>query len=123
MAKLVLRDGKFFRGSEEVPPIIGDEEQIALLQAQERRLNFYEKNGSPVEFDIRRAYVYATMKFTCCCGEKIEKKCETTVYDVHNPEDELLECWEHDTIECKICNREYRFEDGDAKVINKSETE
>ena len=36
---LRLVDGQFMRGDEVVAPEIGNREQIALLQAEERRLN------------------------------------------------------------------------------------
>lgn len=99
---LRLVDGQFMRGDEVVAPEIGNREQIALLQAEERRLTMLEEQAKSGGL---RAYIYAEnvsyvaiCEFDCVCGyhNRIESLNQFADYvycdDIPDYEDEIIEC-------------------------------
>lgn len=64
---LRLVDGRFMRGGFVVAPVIGDREQIALLQAEERERR--AKRGElKVNVEIEDIRYSARFTLTCVCG-------------------------------------------------------
>lgn len=102
------------RNGIEVPPRIGDAEQIALLKAEERRANKVEQAamGDGIEVDITIDSIRSTMSFTCICGREITAKGMTYSSD---PDDVDVE-YDGYTHECPQCRRRYSIEFGAAKL-------
>ena len=121
---LILRDGKFYRGREEVAPEIGNREQIALLQAKEKELEKIEKNGSPVDYSIERVRADVEISFTCVCGKKITNNYDRFEFD--SPDDlegEVEAYLDGEEIDCDHCHREYKINDTKAELINNDKPE
>ena len=59
--KLELKNGKFYRGGVEVPPSIGDAEQIALLKKREREITELETVG--IERECRFSFIECDVLF------------------------------------------------------------
>lgn len=116
MQELRLADGKFMCGSEIVPPIIGDPEQIALIQKAEKELQRREKEGIPCEFYAQNANFDGYVDFKCLCGMPINafiSMRESRVYDL---ESDISDRWTGEEIECDECGREYVIRGGKAKL-------
>lgn len=109
---LRLVDGKFMRGNVEEKPEIGNVEQIALLQRQ-------EKYGIEVTVNPKNIRYDADFEFRCLCGDYIhETECGCSAYYA----DELEDCADELDIEeviCEKCGRRYEIQGGFAKPITK----
>lgn len=117
---LRLVNGKFMRGDVEEPIQIGNVEQIALLQKEEREMNKREKDAKAgklgVEISVESIQYDIICKFTCICGNEIE---ERDMNYTNNWEE--LECpnYEDNPIICDKCGREYEINGLHAKLIRK----
>lgn len=112
---LRLENGKFWRGNEEVPPEIGNVEQIALLRKAENELKNIEEHGINVSTSVEDIRYSLRVRFTCICGHKVED------VDTYRDADDVIEVedaeWNGGTIVCRKCGREYEIEDGKAKLV------
>lgn len=115
---LRLVDGKFMRGGFVVAPVIGDREQIALLQAEERAAKEREqraKRGTlAVAFDIEDIDYSACIQLECICGHTIHKTDRRQAYDYF---DLANDTWGYDHVTCPKCRRQYEINDDVAKLI------
>ncbi|WP_300726285.1 hypothetical protein [uncultured Rikenella sp.] len=116
MGTLTLKDGKFWRDGVEVPPRIGDAEQIALLKhieyAEREREECERGDGLPVS-------VYAELSMECICGQVLRSE---TCSDLDYGTDEITDWIERqDTYKVAFscsCGRDYRInEHGYAKLV------
>lgn len=112
---LRLENGKFWRGDVEVPPEIGNVEQIALLRKAEKELENIEEHGSNVSTSVEDIRYSLRVQFTCICGHKVED------VDTYRGADDVIEVedaeWDVGTVVCRKCGREYEIEDGKAKLV------
>lgn len=119
--KLELINGKFMRGSIEVPIEIGNDEQISLLKSIERDITNREelaKEGKlRVFINVTDIRYNIECRFKCICGHIIR---EIDSYNTADSIDELEyaeeEYW--DTVVCPKCNREYQISENNAKLIS-----
>ena len=116
---LRLVDGKFMRGGFVVAPVIGDREQIALLQAAERAAEERERQAKrgtlAVAFDIEDIDYVACLRLKCICGYTIYKTDRRRAYDYFDLESDV---WGNDLITCPKCRRRYEINDDKAKLIS-----
>jgi hypothetical protein len=71
MSKIVIRDGKFYKGNVEVKPEFGNREQIQALRDAERKASEERIEAKLIEQET--ITYYATVKFTCpVCKEDNE---------------------------------------------------
>lgn len=116
---LRLVDGKFMRGGFVVAPVIGDREQIALLQAEERAAEKREeraKRGTlAVAFTTEDIVYDACIQLKCICGHTIHKTDRRHAYDLF---DLKSDTWGYDLITCPKCRRRYEINDDKAKLIS-----
>lgn len=114
---LRLVDGKFMRGGFVVAPVIGDREQIALLQAEERAAEERERRAKrgelKVNVEIEDIRYTARFTLTCVCGYRFETTEEMYADDIDEMEDVG---WE-DTLRCPRCRRQYDINGRKAKLI------
>lgn len=117
--QLHLVNGKFMRGDVEEPVQIGNTEQIALLQKEEREALKREKDARAgkldVEISVENIKYDVICEFTCICGNKIEARDVnyTDVWeDLENPN------YEDGPIICDKCDRKYEINGLHAKWIN-----
>lgn len=117
--QLHLVNGKFMRGDVEEPVQIGNTEQIALLQKEEREALKREKDARAgkldVEISVENIKYDVICEFTCICGNKIEARGVnyTDVWeDLENPN------YEDGPIICDKCDRKYEINGLHAKWIN-----
>lgn len=115
---LRLVDGKFMRGGFVVAPVIGDREQIALLQAEERAAEERERQAKrgtlAVAFDIEDIDYVACLRLKCICGHTIY---ETDRRHADDYFDLKSDVWGNDLITCPKCRRRYEINDDKAKLI------
>lgn len=117
---LTLKDGKFWRDGLEVPPRIGDAEQIALLRQAERNAEQREidANGDGIELEFSIEELRYTGEITCVCGQIIRKDFECNYFGCSDSFEEVMEetCDSH-CMECPRCGREYEIVFGRAVLI------
>ena len=115
---LRLVDGKFMRGGFVVAPVIGDREQIALLQAEERAAEERERRAKrgtlDIDFDIENIEYSACLQLKCICGYTIYKTDRRHADDYFDLESDV---WGNDLITCPKCRRRYEINDDKAKLI------
>lgn len=115
---LRLVDGKFMRGGFVVAPVIGDREQIALLQAEERAAEERERRAKrgelKVDVEIEDIRYKARLTLTCVCGYKLE----TTETMYADDIDEMEDVEWDDTLRCPRCRRQYDIDGRKAKLIS-----
>ena len=115
---LRLVDGQFMRGNYVVAPVIGDREQIALLQAEERAAEERERKAKrgtlAVAFDIEDIDYVACIQLKCVCGHTIHKTDRRLAYDYF---DLKSDTWGFDRVTCPKCHRQYEINDDKAKLI------
>lgn len=115
---LRLVDGKFMRGGFVVAPVIGDREQIALLQAEERAAEERERQAKretlAVAFDIEDIDYVACLRLKCICGHTIYETDRRHAYDCF---DLKSDTWGYDHVTCPKCRRQYEINDDKAKLI------
>lgn len=115
---LRLVDGKFMRGGFVIAPVIGDREQIALLQAEERAAEERERRAKrgelKVNVEIEDIRYSARFTLTCVCGYRFETTEEMYADDIDEMED--IE-WD-DTVRCPKCRRQYDINGRKAKLIS-----
>lgn len=109
---MTVRNGKFYRGSIEVPIEHGNKEQIALLKrVQEMQEGFYP------EVYIKKSI---HMEFRCVCGALNEFESFSEL-DVDDPEEMIR----GETDNCHYCGLKFKViimeDDLALKVIKKSE--
>lgn len=119
---LRLVDGKFFRGRLNEPVEIGNREQIALLQAQERKLKELERElndtGLSCKFSAEDVQYTSVLQFTCVCGKAIRES--EVFFDVVSENLRDIDGdWDGAKVKCEKCNRKYRIKDGYAKLAKK----
>lgn len=114
---LRLVDGKFMRGGFVVAPVIGDREQIALLQAEERAAEERERRAKrgelKVNVEVEDIRYKARITLTCVCGYRFEKTENMYADDIDEMED--VE-WDG-TVRCPKCRRQYDINGRKAKLI------
>lgn len=118
-SQLILKDGKFLRDGKEVPPRIGDAEQIALLKREERHLEYLEQcandEGIPCKVQITDISYESNLSFTCICGNGI--------LDIHTfhgaAPDEINPEFDFDgmTVRCQKCGSVYEIFAGLANIV------
>lgn len=115
---LRLVDGKFMRGGGEEPVQIGNTEQIALLQKEEREMTKREQDARAgklsVEIGVEDIRYHVVCEFTCICGNKIEAR---GVNYTDNWEDLEAPNYEDGPIICGKCGRKYEIDGTHAKLI------
>ena len=115
---LRLVDGKFMRGGFVIAPVIGDREQIALLQAEERAAEERERRAKrgelKVDVEVEDIRYKARFTLTCVCGYKFETTEDMFADDIDEMED--VE-WD-DTVRCPKCRRQYDINGRKAKLIS-----
>lgn len=115
---LRLVDGKFMRGGFVVAPVIGDREQIALLQAEERAAEERERRAKrgelKVNVEIEDIRYSARFTLTCVCGYRFETTEEMYADDI----DEMEYVGLMDTLRCPRCRRQYDINGRKAKLIS-----
>lgn len=115
---LRLVDGKFMRGGFVVAPVIGDREQIALLQAEERAAEERERQAKrgalAVAFDIEDIDYVACLRLKCICGHTIYETDRRHAYDCF---DLKSYTWGYGHVTCPKCRRRYEINDDKAKLI------
>lgn len=118
MQQLRLVDGKFMRGDVEEPVQIGNTEQIALLQKEERKALKREKDAKAgkldVEIGVENIKYDVICRFTCICGNKIKERDMNYTDDweeLENPN------YEDGPIICDKCGRKYEIDGTHAKLI------
>lgn len=115
--QLELKDGRFMRGSVEVPPRIGDAEQITLLKKREREITELETDG--IEPECRFTNVECDVMFECLCGHEVT---------VHLEAQGFAKCHRYYAVDvlfdndghiftCRKCGRKYRIDEGRVKLI------
>lgn len=97
--KLRLENGKFYRGSEEVPVEIGNLEQIELLKEQNKYAVQFAGKGLQANVDIS---VTAYSKFKCVCGKHLYF--EVVECNTNDEAEEELHLQKQD---CVGCGRKY----------------
>lgn len=111
-------DGKFMRGGFVVAPVIGDREQIALLQAAERAAEERERRAKrgelKVNVEIEDIRYSARFTLTCVCGCKFDTTEEMYADDI----DEMEYVGLMDTFRCPRCRRQYDIDGRKAKLIS-----
>lgn len=115
---LRLVDGQFMRGNYVVAPVIGDREQIALLQAEERAAEERERRAKrgtlDIAFDIENIEYSACIQLKCICGHTIHKTDRRHAYDLFDLQSDV---WGAAPITCPKCRRRYEINDDKAKLI------
>lgn len=118
--QLRLVDGKFMRGDVEEPVQIGNTEQIALLQKEEREMTKREQDAMAgrlsVEIGVEDIRYHVVCEFTCICGNKIEAR---GVNYTDNWEDLGDPNYEDGPIICNRCDRKYEIDGLHARWINR----
>lgn len=106
-------NGKFMKGDIEVPPEIGNIEQINALKEANKRFEEKEKlakegklpillNATDISFNLECI-------FTCICGKQLK---EVDKYIMVDSIDEVEDAeWEGGIIECPNCRRRYFIND------------
>lgn len=116
---LRLVDGKFMRGGFVVAPVIGDREQIALLQAEERAAEARERQAKrgtlAVAFDIEDIVYNACIQLKCICGHTIYETDRRHAYDLFDLQSDV---WGAGPITGPKCRRRYEINDDVAKLIS-----
>ena len=120
MGKLTLKDGKFWRDGVEVPPRIGDAEQIALVKQVERDAERREidANGDGIELEFELKELRYAGKITCICGHVISQDFACCHFGDSDLIEDIVEedCDSH-CMECLKCGREYEIVFGRAVLI------
>lgn len=117
---LRLKNGKFMRGDVEVPPEIGNTEQIALLREAEREAEELERaaqNGTlDVDISVKNIEYEKECRFTCICGKEIieTESCETD--DVSELE---WADFDGEVIICSKCGRKYKIWEDTAEIVGR----
>lgn len=115
---LRLVNGKFMRGGFVIAPVIGDREQIALLQAEERAAEECErqaKRGTLAATFTTEDIVYnACIQLKCICGHTIYETDRRHAYDLFDLQSDV---WGAGPITCPKCRRRYEINDDVAKLI------
>lgn len=116
---LCIKNGKFMRGNTEVAPVIGDREQIALLQQAERQMKVREEQAKygklKVEIWAEDIRYDAVCQFTCVCGNIISYK--EAGYACDFSDIEYLGDFEDAVFDCPVCHRSYEINGGHAKLV------
>ena len=120
MGTLTLKDGKFWRDGIEVPPRIGDAEQIALLQQAERQAQQREAdaNGDGIELEFELKELRYTGEITCICGYLISQNFTCEYFDCDSIEGLIEEDCDSHCMECPKCGRKYEIVFGRAVLIS-----
>lgn len=103
MENLVLRGGKFYRGSEIVPLEFGNIEQINLIRKQEKILNAINGEGLILDVWVDQVTTY-TVKADFVCTE-----CNTRLWideEVDDEDDKAEILGEHS---CHHCKAKYKI--------------
>ena len=120
MGKPILKDGKFWRDGVEVPPRIGDAEQIALVKQVERDAEWREidANGDGIELEFELKELWYTGKITCICGHVAGRDFVCRHFgDKDWIEGIVLDDCDEDVIKCPHCRRDYKIVSGRAVLI------
>jgi len=102
--KLIFKDGKFFRGKEEVPVKFGDKEQIALLKEQQDLIN----NGTDLDWRVHEVYTVSVNWKCCMC---LRNNHEDS-YDEHDFEPDIDDVANEfdDGVTCTYCKTWHQIE-------------
>ena len=107
---IIIRDGKFYKGNEEVKPEFGNKEQIKALQEALKKANMTKCDAKLSEGEISQ--YYPIIKFKCPFCEQYnihEFQDEVGEYHIDNSDVEEME------IECSKCKQDF--------VVNADKTE
>lgn len=119
---LRIENGKFMRGNVEVPPCIGDREQIALLQRLERESVDRERKAKSgwldVDIEVENIRYDAICSFKCICGNLVTDSLrDIDAYGVDSIDGGGD--FDEEIIRCRHCNREYEINGFYAKLITR----
>jgi transcription elongation factor Elf1 len=104
---LTIKNGKFYRGNQNVRPVVGDREQIDLLQKIQSEFRLAHKNGFMLaKFISKKKVVYdAYVSFNCpSCGW--ENEC---VAGENQPMKFVNRDLDGNTINCVKCGQGFKF--------------
>lgn len=120
MGTLTLKDGKFWRDGVEVPPRIGDAEQIELLRQAERQAQQRETdaNGDGIELVFDLEELQYAGEITCICGQVISQNFTCEHFDCDSIEGLMVWDCEGRCMKCLKCGREYEIVFGRAVLIS-----
>lgn len=95
---MILRDGKFYENGKEVPPQIGNVEQIRLLKEAERKANAKKVDAKLFSEEISQYYGVVKFKCPSCNHDNTveffqDEPMEWNV-DKNDVDEELCECHE-----------------------------
>ncbi len=100
---MILRDGKFYVDGKEVPPQIGNVQQIRLLQEAERKANAKKVDAKLYSEEITQYYGVVKFKCPSCNHENTVEffEDEPLEFNVDNDDVDQQEC------ECGKCGLEF----------------
>lgn len=105
--KLTIKEGKFYRGADEVKPEFGNMEQIQCIKDTIRKLIEEQemvealKTGLVLDPTVTAEYT-AEVDFRCECGGRVYAEA------CADDEDDWQALADHD-ITCRSCKKEYRL--------------
>ena len=100
---MILRDGKFYENGKEVPPQIGNVEQIRLLKEAERKANAKKVEARLYSEEITQYYGVVKFKCPSCDHDNTVEffEDEPLEWNVDNGDVDQYEC------ECSNCNLDF----------------
>lgn len=101
--KLTLKDGKFYRGTEIVPPEFGNLEMIQLIKQAEIREERIQKSIEGVFTTEEQTTYTVSVKFQCSCGHNNVEDLDEIFEDFEPDSDDLEDYY----VNCSKCNIEY----------------
>lgn len=117
--KLTLEGGKFWRDGVEVPPRIGDAEQIAFLREIERGAEQRENdaNGAGIVLVYSVDEIRYTGEITCICGDIVRNSFECNGFCSDSLDDVMMADSDSHCMKCPSCGRKYEIVFGRAVLI------
>ena len=110
----MIKNGKFYRGEEEVKPEFGNAEQIQLMARLKKKQEALEGEGIKVLHGVTR-FIRITAAFECLCSETVYFSAEL----IDGGSDEVYDAIEGNISKCKGCGKRYEIgvnDDGDLVV-------
>lgn len=114
MSKLTIKNGKFYRGEEEVKPEFGNTEQINLMAKLKKKQEALEGDGIKVLHGVTRT-IRIVAALECLCSETVHFSAEA----IEGGSDEIYDAIEGTISKCRGCGKRYEIsvnEDGDLVV-------
>lgn len=115
---LRIENGQFMRGNTIVKPEIGNKEQIECFQALERQMERAANDGIDCSFEATNISYDSKIYIHCVCGKSFHETDRIYLVEMDDL-DNLDEEWDDKIVKCPHCKREYKVQDGCAKLISK----